>query len=49
MPVAYERWDRARVELAQWQQRQGRAHGQQSGLEMLEAAPDEEHRTNAQD
>ncbi len=41
-------WEQAQAALAQWQQ-QGRARQQGSGLEALEAAPDEEHRTNKQD
>ncbi len=43
------RWEQAQATLVQWQKQQRHAHGQESGLEMLEAAPDEEHRTNKQD
>ena len=43
------RWEQAQAVLAQWQQQQRRAHGQESGLAMLEAAPDKEQRTNKQD
>ena len=37
-----ERWDHAQAALAQWQQRQGQARWQGSGMEALGTAPDEE-------
>ena len=36
------RWEQAQAALAQWQQQQGRARWQGSGLEALRTAPDEE-------
>ena len=36
------RWEQAQAALAQWQQRQGRARWQRSGMEALGTAPDEE-------
>ena len=38
------RWEQAQATLAQWQQQQGRARGQGSGLEPLVEAPDERER-----
>ena len=43
------RWEQAQAALAQWQQQQGRARWQGSGLEALGEAPDEESEADEDD
>ena len=43
------RWKQAQATLAQWQQQQGRARGQGSGMEPLGDAPDEVSKADEDD